>query len=103
MNKIKKIIFLSLFFLSFPLSSFAFNFDFTGGPTEIIGNLYTDVVEFSGICALLMIIIGGFEWLISAGDVGRISSAQEKISSAIIGLLIVLASYLILTVIGIKP
>jgi len=102
MNKIKKIIFIFLF-LFFPLFSFAFNFDFTGGPKEIIGNLYTDVVEFSGICALLMIIIGGFEWLISAGDVGRIGSAKEKISSAIIGLLIVLASYLILTVIGIKP
>lgn len=105
MRKIKKIIFLSLFFLSFPLLSFAAVFctTFTGEPKDIIGCLYNDVVLLSGICALLMIIIGGFEWLISTGDVGRIGSAKEKISSAIIGLLIVLASYLILTVIGIKP
>jgi len=103
MNKIKKIISLSLFFLSFPLFAFAFCTVFTGTPKDVVGCLYTDVVELSGISALLMIVIGGFEWLISAGDVGKISSAKEKISSAIIGLLIVLASYLILTVIGFSP
>jgi hypothetical protein len=101
MNKLKKIIF--FFSLFFPLSAFAFCTDFTGGPTSTIGCLYSDVVEISGILALLMIIIGGFEWLTSAGDVGRIGSAKEKIWSAIIGLLIVLASYLILHTIGYSP
>jgi hypothetical protein len=100
MNKLQKIIFLSLFF---PLSAFAFCTDFTGGPTSTIGCLYTDVVELSGISALLMIIIGGFFWLTSAGDVGKIGTAKDMIFSAIIGLLIVLASYLILTVIGLNP
>jgi len=100
MNKIKKIVFLSLFL---PSPVFAFCTTFTGEPTDIIGCLYTDVVQLSGICALLMIVIGGFEWLTSAGDPTKISSAKEKITEAIIGLLIVLASYLILTVIGLKP
>jgi len=95
---IKKIIFFSLFFPSFV---FAFCTTFQGDPTAIISCLYDDVIQLSGICALLMIVIGGFEWLTSAGDVGKIGSAKEKITSALIGLLIVLGSYLILTIIGV--
>jgi hypothetical protein len=41
------------------------------------------------VAAVLMIVIGGFQWMTSTGDPGKIAAAKEKIYSALLGLLIV--------------
>jgi len=51
--------------------------------------------------AIFMIMLAGFIWLISAGNQGLIGKAKGYITNALYGLIIVLASYLIL--ISINP
>jgi hypothetical protein len=52
--------------------------------------------------AVLMIVIGGFQWMTSAGDPGKISAAKEKIYSAIFGLLIIALASTIAYLLGVK-
>ncbi|MCX6765409.1 MAG: hypothetical protein NT136_00320 [Candidatus Moranbacteria bacterium] len=53
-----------------------------------------------GIAALLMITIGGFMYMTSAGNTSRMESAKKVIFDALFGLLIALAAWLLLYVIN---
>jgi TRAP-type C4-dicarboxylate transport system permease small subunit len=91
----KKIIFFILLFS--PSFAFAWcTITSNTSPDEAISCIYQTIVVVSGILALLMIVIGGFQWLTSAGNEQAIKGAKEKIFSAILGLVIVLMSYVIL-------
>lgn len=63
---------------------------------DLVLFLYYFILGLGGIAAFVMIVWGGIQWFVSAGDVGAIKSAKEKIFSAILGLVILLGSYLIL-------
>lgn len=67
---------------------------------KLISWFYYFVVGISGFAAFVMLVWGGFEWLTSAGSPAKITEAKDKISSALIGLLLILSSYLILQVIN---
>jgi len=54
------------------------------------------VLGIVGSLALIMFIYGGFMFLVSAGSTEKIGKAKEIIVAAVIGLLIVFASYLII-------
>lgn len=49
-----------------------------------------------GVCAMLMIIIGGYMYLTSAGNTSETGKAKGIITDAIVGLILALVSYLIL-------
>lgn len=66
----------------------------------LVAWFYYFIVSIAGIAAFFMLVWGGFEWLSSAGSPAKIAEARDKISSALIGLLLILASYLILQVIN---
>jgi len=67
---------------------------------KLIAWLYYFIVGVSGLAAFFMLIWGGFQWLTSAGSPAKISEAKDRIGSAILGLIIILASFLILKVIN---
>ncbi|OGY89973.1 MAG: hypothetical protein A2927_02770 [Candidatus Komeilibacteria bacterium RIFCSPLOWO2_01_FULL_45_10] len=67
---------------------------------EYIKALYKFLVGIAGILAVVMIAVGGLLWLFSGGDSGRITKAKEIILGAVIGLLLVLGSYMILNTIN---
>ncbi|MDP2586854.1 MAG: pilin [Candidatus Komeilibacteria bacterium] len=73
---------------------------------SLLGNyisaLYKFLVGVAGIVAVIMIAIGGLLWLFSSGDSGKITKAKEIIIGAIIGLILVLGSWLILNTINPK-
>ncbi len=54
------------------------------------------ILGIVGSLALIMFIYGGFTFLISAGSSEKIGQARKIIVAAVIGLLIVFASYLII-------
>jgi hypothetical protein len=61
-------------------------------------NIFTIIV---GIVAVIMIIVGGFKFITSGGDSGRVTSAKQTIVYAIIGLIIVaLAQVIVRFVLG---
>lgn len=68
----------------------------TGGITDYIQKVYFFATAIVGGLAVVMIIIGAVQYSTSAGNKAALGSAKETITSAIIGLVIVLMAYLIL-------
>jgi hypothetical protein len=61
--------------------------------TTKINNLITDVINiFSavvGVISVIMIIFGGFQYITSGGDTGKVGTAKTTIIYAIVGLIVV--------------
>lgn len=70
----------------------------TGGdiPT-FLNSVYMWGISIVGILALFQLIIGGFQYMTS-GAIDQKSSAKEKITDALIGLVLALSSFLILNI-----
>ena len=68
----------------------------TEGIAQYIGQIYLFATAIVGGLAVVMIIIGAVQYSSSAGNKAAIGSAKETMTSAIIGLVIVLMAYLIL-------
>lgn len=67
---------------------------------KIIAWFYYFVVSIAGLAAFVMLVWGGFTWLTSTGEPGKITDAKDRIYSAFLGLLLILTSYLIIKVIN---
>ncbi len=65
-----------------------------------LNSFYQIALGLSGILALLMIVYGGVKYTISAGNAGGQEDARDIILSAIYGVALLLASYLILNTIN---
>jgi hypothetical protein len=63
---------------------------------EYLGRIYNFAIAIVGLVAAVMMIIGGFQYLTSAGDAGKIGAAKKRITDAIIGLVLTLGSYALL-------
>lgn len=70
------------------------------GLDDLVAWWYTFIVIISGLATFFMFVQGGFLWLTSQGNTQQIGQAKDKINSALKGLVIILASYLILNVIN---
>jgi uncharacterized membrane protein YjgN (DUF898 family) len=68
-----------------------------------IGQVFRAVLNFVLIIAVLLVfgylVLGGIEWITSGGDKGKTESARNKITAAVIGLIILVSAYAILTVV----
>ena len=59
------------------------------GPEGVINKIANIFALVTGVAAVILIIIGGFEYVRSGGDSSKISKAKNTILFAIIGLVIV--------------
>ncbi len=64
------------------------------GISGLVTWLYYMVIAIATAAAFGVIVWGGFEYLTSAGDSGKMRSGVDRIQNAVIGLLIVIVSYL---------
>ncbi|MFA4942201.1 MAG: hypothetical protein WC564_01010 [Patescibacteria group bacterium] len=62
---------------------------------NIIAIIIGAVLGLLGIIFLVLLIMGGYQWMTAGGNEDSVEKAQERIKSAIIGLIIVLAAYAI--------
>lgn len=60
---------------------------------ETIGKLINVILGFLGIIAFIIILFGGFKWMLSQGDEGKIGEARKLMGAGVVGLAIVLASW----------
>ncbi len=65
----------------------------TAGPTEVVGNVINVALGFLAFVALGLILWAGWQWMTAAGNEDKISSAKSTLIAAVIGLLIILASW----------
>lgn len=63
---------------------------------EYIIGIYKYAISIVGILATIVMMIGGFMWLLAGGNPSKISEAKSWISASLTGLIIALSSYLIL-------
>lgn len=102
------IIFISFLFLPAISLALELNYPEFGGYTisldmdlnQLIAWFYYFIVVTAGLSAFVMLIWGGIQWLTSAGNPTQINNAKDRITSALLGLLIILGSWLILQVIN---
>lgn len=69
----------------------------SGDGSVILGNIVSALVSFSLLVAtlgtLMFLLLGGIRWITASGDKQKLQSAQESITHAIVGLIIVAASW----------
>lgn len=52
------------------------------------------ILGLSGSAALLVVVYGGFMWILSGGDPGKIEKGKNALTGAVIGVIIVLGAWL---------
>lgn len=63
--------------------------------SDVVVLIVTAVLSLLGIIFLVMIIIGGFNWMTAAGSEDKVSKAKATLFRGVIGLFIVVAAYVI--------
>lgn len=58
-------------------------------------NIIQWALGFLGLVAVIMILIGGFQWMTAGGNEEKVASAKKIISAAVIGLIIILLAWAI--------
>lgn len=66
---------------------------------EFINKLVRLSLAFASLMVFVQLILGGLQWLTSGGDKGKIEEARNKITAAVVGLIIVASSYAVFTLI----
>lgn len=56
--------------------------------SNVILTIINVVIGAAGIVALIFIVIGGYNYMISAGDPGKVKKAKDTIMYAVIGLIV---------------
>ncbi|OGY43660.1 MAG: hypothetical protein A3B89_04460 [Candidatus Buchananbacteria bacterium RIFCSPHIGHO2_02_FULL_40_13] len=79
--------------------------DFIGGASDLpsgttdlktaIGKIVQIFLGFLGVLAVVLIIYAGFLWMTAGGDSSKVDKAKGYIKNAIIGIIIILAAYII--------
>ena len=63
--------------------------------TVIIARLIRTLMSFLGVIAVVFVLYGGFSYMMAAGDPAKVNRAKGIITNAVIGLVIVIASFAI--------
>ncbi|MDO9028565.1 MAG: hypothetical protein Q7U68_06885 [Candidatus Roizmanbacteria bacterium] len=72
---------------------------------DSLGKIITKTLGFimpmAGIVLLFVLISGGYDYMMSQGNADKIKSAQGKITSGIVGFILLIASFLIVRLIAV--
>ena len=72
-------------------------------PTEenalptIVVNLINLVLGFLALIAIVIVLIGGFEWMTAGGNDDKVKTAQNRLKYGLIGLVIIFVAYGLVT------
>jgi uncharacterized membrane protein HdeD (DUF308 family) len=66
---------------------------------KLVGGLLSFVLLIGVVLVFLNIIVGSIDWISSGGDKGKVEAARTKITTAIIGLIVLASSTAILSLV----
>ncbi len=76
----------------------------TGNPGSAITGAVSSIIGFLTIVAaiwfLIQFLLGGFAWISASGDKAKLTEAQQKLTNAFIGLVVVVSGWAILALAG---
>jgi 3D (Asp-Asp-Asp) domain-containing protein len=67
---------------------------------DFVAAFYVWFAGAAAVLAIFMVMFGGYQWLTAAGNAGRIGQAKETITGAVVGLVLLLTSYVLLATIS---
>ncbi len=68
--------------------------------SSLVTNLISALFVIAAIAIVVMVLWGALEWIISGGNKDKLSSAQKRITTALIGAAVLALSFVILRVVG---
>lgn len=74
--------------------------DGTGGPNDLIVSVLNIILGVAALVAVLFLVIGGFRYIISAGNDDQAKGARKTIINALIGIVVIILSYVIVSVVN---
>lgn len=85
-------------------SAFGATFTFTGNAPfdnlgELLGQLLILLFAFAAFLSFVFIVIGGIQWITAGGDKMAAQAARDRITAAVVGLIIVVAAFAITLII----
>jgi len=86
--------------LAWPSSPAGTALDSTSDLTVLVRYLYEWGIALGGLAAFVSLVMAGFGYLTSTGDPGKIKDAKDRATSAFLGLVLLLGSWLILNTIN---
>ncbi len=66
----------------------------------VLGGVIGAIMILCFIIAFLYLLLGGFDWITSGGDKTKLTSARDKITNALVGLIIVGTVWAITTLVS---
>lgn len=66
-----------------------------GSVYDIVGIIIQTLLGFVGVLFIILVIYGGFLWMTAGGDPSKVQKAKDIIVKAVIGIVIIMASYAI--------
>lgn len=63
---------------------------------DLVTNIFNAVLAIAGAVAVVFIVWGGIQYTLSQGDPGKIKKAKDTLLYSIVGLIIVMFSFVIL-------
>jgi len=64
-------------------------------PRNVLVNIVKYAMTFLALLAVVVVLIGGFRWMTSMGNEDRLAMAKATVTSGMIGLAVILASFAI--------
>ncbi|MFC1598255.1 hypothetical protein ACFL2M_01845 [Patescibacteria group bacterium] len=65
----------------------------TRTPDEIIISLINWILGVLALVAVVLVLIGGFQWMTAAGNEEKVDKAKKLLMAAVIGLVIIMAAW----------
>ena len=101
-NKIKSTVAAISGLMALATPAFAEDINPTGWENicDIANAVLPVIYGIAGVIALILLVMGGIQYMSSGGDKIAVEQARGRITSAIVGLVIVFGAYLVINVIG---
>lgn len=68
----------------------------------VVANITRIMIAASGGVAVIFILVGAIYYIVSAGDPGRLKQAKDILTNSVVGLVIILVAYSVVTFITSK-
>ncbi|HSX58449.1 MAG TPA: hypothetical protein VLE47_04240 [Candidatus Saccharimonadales bacterium] len=67
---------------------------------QLMSNALALLFFFAGLLTFVFIVIGGIQWITAGGDVKAAQAARDRITAAVVGLIVVVAAFAITLILG---
>lgn len=76
------------------------NVEAANNPGKVLSNIISIIFALAALMVLFMLILGAFNWITSGGEKEAVGKARNRITHALIGLLVLALAFFIVKIVG---